>query len=80
MLTVHKRLHDKLQRKTCKVLKFKVVSDSLNAAWEQRTICKEVASKILNFRKRCLVLSYTWHFYYTPRSKKYIGHAMSVKY
>lgn len=32
MFTVHKRLHDKLQKKNCKVLKFKVLSDSLNAA------------------------------------------------
>lgn len=32
MFTVHKRLHDKLQKKNCIVLKFKVLSDSLNAA------------------------------------------------
>lgn len=80
MFTVHERLHDKLQKKNCKVFKFKVLSDSLNAAWEQYTICKEVASKILNFRKRCLHLSYTRHFYYTPRSKKYTGHSMISKY
>lgn len=79
MFTVHKRLHDKLQKKNCKILKFEILSESLTAAWEQYTICKDVASKILNFRKRCLHLS-ARHFYYTPRSKKYIDHSMIVKY
>lgn len=80
MFTVRKRLCDKLQKKNCKVLKFKVLSHSLNTAWERYTICKEVASKILNFRKTYLHLSYTRNFYYTPRSKKHIDHAMIVKY